>query len=235
MYKGEISENIIKLHMNEVKLACSALHLCYFVGALIPSDLRYRCALQSLLYLLLFQQGSENTRPLQLVVDHQAKALFMRGQCRNKRKHINEEFFFFKVLLDNKVLNTLVWRTPDSFSSSVITLHNPGQGCGGGSGSYPVNTGHELKIHPEWNASPQQSTIHTQFTHSLTPMGNLAQPIHLLVCFWEFRGNLRTQRKPLQIWRENGKLYTDNTLSCATVLPETLMGHLNSAKYYLYS
>lgn len=41
-----------------------------------------------------------------------------------------------------------------------------------GSGSYPRNTGCDMRIHPEWHASASQDTIHS-FTHSFTHRANL--------------------------------------------------------------
>lgn len=51
------------------------------------------------------------------------------------------------------------------------------------------------------------------FTHSLTPRGNIVKPICPTECFWEVKGNWRTQRKPSKIYGEKLKLHTDISLS----------------------
>lgn len=56
---------------------------------------------------------------------------------------------------------------------------------------------------------PKHHDTHT-FTHSLTPWGNLSEPVYQLapVHFWRAGGNRRTWKKPLRTQREHMKLHT---------------------------
>lgn len=72
-----------------------------------------------------------------------------------------------------------------SFVHSVTALSL--QGCSR-SGAYPSNTGFGVAKYPEWDTRSSQSPhIHT-LIHT---WGNLAQPIHLLVCFWAIERSMQ--------------------------------------------
>lgn len=57
-------------------------------------------------------------------------------------------------------------------------------------------------VMPVHRSAPSHTQTHT-FTHSLTPRGHLAQPVHLQTCFWMVGGNWKDQRKLTRTQREH--------------------------------
>lgn len=57
------------------------------------------------------------------------------------------------------------------------------------------------------DATLSQSPIHMHIHPLIHARGNLAYPIHISACFWEVRGNQRTQWKPKWTSREHTMLH----------------------------